>query len=151
MFKNGNILINGDRDTIVVFYEENKDDKECFIGKVIESTYYDKDDLDDVWLLDRFEIATVDNTPEEWHKYLIDKDREYSIRGSEKYKYSEEFLSKKFKIIEDRGSVCLIELINTKIVIRTIIPKFDIEELNDTIRGKEYSDILNNFLREENK
>lgn len=151
MFKNGNILINGDRDTIVVFYEENKDDKECFIGKVIESTYYDKDDLDDVWLLDRFEIATVDNTPEEWHKYLIDKDREYSIRGSEKYKYSEEFLSKKFKIIEDRGSVCLIELINTKIVIRTIIPKFDIEELNDTIRGKEYSDILSNFLREENK
>lgn len=151
MFKNGNILINGDRDTIVVFYEENKDDKECFIGKVIESTYYDKDDLDDVWLLDRFEIATVDNTPKEWHKYLIDKDREYSIRGSEKYKYSEEFLSKKFKIIEDRGSVCLIELINTKIVIRTIIPKFDIEELNDTIRGKEYSDILSNFLREENK
>lgn len=151
MFKNGNILINDDRDTIIVFYEENKDDKECFIGKVIESTYYDKDDLDDVWLLDRFEIATVDNTPEEWHKYLIDKDREYSIRGSEKYKYSEEFLSKKFKIIEDRGSVCLIELINTKIVIRTIIPKFDIEELNDTIRGKEYSDILSNFLREENK
>lgn len=151
MFKNGNILINGDRDTIVVFYEENKDDKDCFVGKVVESTYYDKDDLDDVWLLDRFEIATVDNTPEEWHKYLIDKDREYSIRGSEKYKYSEEFLSKKFKIIEDRGSVCLIELINTKIVIRTIIPKFDIEELNDTIRGKEYSDILSNFLREENK
>lgn len=155
MFKNGNILINGDRDTIVVFYEENKDDKECFIGKVIESTYYDKDDLDDVWLLDRFEIATVDNTPEEWHKYLIDKDREYSIRGSEKYKYSEEFCSKEFKIIKDLGDVCLVELMNVRTQIRAFIPKFDIKELNNCdelkeAKGSVPSQALSNILKEGN-
>lgn len=150
MFKRDEILISKDKG-IIIRYDGIGDDEETFAGTVIKSVIWEEGEQDTCWILENFTLATKENTPEEWHKYLIDKDREYSIRGREKYKYSEEFLSKKFKIIEDRGSVCLIELINTKIVIRTIIPKFDIEELNDTIRGKEYSDILSNFLREENK
>lgn len=150
MFKKDEILISKDKG-IIIRYDGIGDDEETFAGTVIKSVIWEEGEQDTCWILENFTLATVENTPKEWHKYLIDKDREYSIRGSEKYKYSEEFLSKKFKIIEDRGSVCLIELINTRIVIRTIIPKFDIEELNDTIRGKEYSDILSNFLREENK
>lgn len=150
MFKKDEILISKDKG-IIIRYDGIGDDEETFAGTVIKSVIWEEGEQDTCWILENFTLATEENTPEEWHKYLIDKDREYSIRGSEKYKYSEEFLSKKFKIIEDRGSVCLIELINTKIVIRTIIPKFDIKELNDTIRGKEYSDILSNFLREENK
>jgi hypothetical protein len=148
MFKKDEILISKDKG-IIIRYDWIGDDEETFAGTVIKSVIWEEGEQDTCWILENFTLATKENTPKEWHKYLIDKDREYSIRGSEKYKYSEEFLSKKFKIIEDRGSVCLIELINTKIVIRTIIPKFDIEELNDTTRGKEYSDILSNFLREE--
>lgn len=155
MFKNGNILINNDRDTLIIFYGENKDDKECFAGKVIESTYYDKDEFDDRWLLDRFEIATVDNTPKEWYKYLIDKDKEYSIRSSEKYKYSKEFCSKEFKIIKDLGDVCLVELMNVKTQIRAFIPKFDIKELNNCdelkeAKGSVLSQVLSNILKEGN-
>lgn len=150
MFKKDEILISKDKG-IIIRYDGIGDDEETFAETVIKSVIWEEGEQDTCWILENFTLATKENTPKEWHKYLIDKDREYSIRGSEKYKYSEEFLSKKFKIIEERGGVCLIELINTKIVIRTIIPKFDIEELNDTVRGKEYSDILSNFLREENK
>lgn len=77
MFKKDDILINDDRDTLIMFYEENRDDKDCFVGEVIESTYYDKGELDDIWLLDNFETATKENTPKKWHEHLLNKfDRE---------------------------------------------------------------------------
>lgn len=149
MWSNGDILVSDDY-TLLQYIGKGIDD-DTFSGVVLESDYWEKGKISSGWCIEAFTLATQENIPKKWHKYLIDKNKEYSIRNSERYKYSEEFLSKKFKIIEDRGGVCLIELINTKIVIRTIIPKFDIEELNYTIRGKKYSDILSNFLKEENK
>lgn len=149
MWSNGDILVSDDY-TLLQYIGKGIDD-DTFSGVVLESDYWKKGKISSGWCIGAFTLATQENIPKKWHKYLINKNKEYSIRSSEKYKYSEEFLSKKFKIIEDRGGVCLIELINTKIVIRTIIPKFDIEELNYTIRGEEYSYILSNFLKEENK
>lgn len=150
MFKKDEILISKDKG-IIIRYDGIGDDEETFAGTVIKSVIWEEGEQDTCWILENFTLATKENTPEEWHKYLIDKDREYSIRGSEEYKYSKDFMSKKFKIIQIIGDACLVELLDTKIVVRTFIPKFDIKELNNDFEGKRYSDILSNFLKEENK
>lgn len=152
MWSIGNILISG-IGTLVQYLGEGYNE-DSFSGIVLESEHWEKGTIDNGWNINGFTLATIENTPSKWHKYLIDKDKEYSIRNGEKYKYSEEFLYKKFKIVEDLGDICLIELINTKIEIRTFIPKFDIKELNNCdelkeAKGNAYSQILSNILKEE--
>lgn len=150
MFKRDEILISKNKNTLIE-YNGLGDDNETFAGTVIKSEVWDEGEQDTCWVFEDFILATNENTPKKWHKYLIDRDREYSIRDSEEYKYSKDFMSKKFKIIETIGDVYLVELLDTKIVIRTFIPKFDIKELNDDFNeGKGYSDSISSFLKEEN-
>lgn len=156
MFKRDDILISKDRNTLIE-YNGLGEDNETFAGTVIKSEVWDEGEQDTCWILDNFELATQDNTPKEWHKYLNNiYDGSYSIRSSEKYKYSKEFCSKEFKIIKDLGDVCLVELMNVRTEIRAFIPKFDIKELNNCdelkeAKGSVLSQVLSNFLKEENK
>lgn len=154
MFKKDEILISKDKG-IIIRYDGIGDDEETFAGTVIKSVIWEEGEQDTCWILENFTLATKENTPEEWHKYLIDKDREYSIRGSEKYKYSKEFFSKEFKIIKDLGDVCLVELMNVRTQIRAFIPKFYIKELNNCdelkeAKGSVLSQALSNILKEGN-
>lgn len=155
MFKEDEILISKSKSTIIRYHGKG-DDNYTFSGTVIESDVWDEGEQDTCWILNDFVVAKEENTPKKWHKHLIVYNKEYSIRGSERYKYSEEFLSRKFKIVENLGDICLVELINTKTEIRTFVPKFDIRELNNCddlkeAKGSVLSQVLSNILKEENK
>lgn len=155
MFKKDDILISKNKKTLIE-YNGIGDDEELFSGTVIKSICWDEGEQDTCWVLEEFELATQDNTPKEWHKYLNNTyDGSYSIRSSEKYKYSKEFCSKEFKIIKDLDDVCLVELMNVRTQIRAFIPKFDIKELNNCdelkeAKGSILSQALSNILKEGN-
>lgn len=153
MWKKGDILIS-ESNTLIRYISEKGYDEDTFTGVVLESEFWKKGKVSDGWTIESFTLATIENTPKEWYKYLDRKEnikediKEYTIVSSERYKYSKEFLSKSFKIIEEKKDTCIVELLNTNIKVRTIIPKFDIVEVQlYTIEGSEYSNIISNFLK----
>lgn len=75
MWEEGEMIITKDEDNdlILIRYEGAGLDEETFSGTVIASTNYAEGVYDECWIKDGFEVATKENTPEQWHKYLLDK------------------------------------------------------------------------------
>lgn len=72
MFKKDEILISKDKG-IIIRYDGIGDDEETFAGTVIKSVIWEEGEQDTCWILENFTLATKENTPKEWHKYLLDK------------------------------------------------------------------------------
>ena len=70
-FNVGDLVVNIDKDRIVKVNDGKPEDEDCFCGTCIAAnTQFYVNDTDNCWLIDRFEIATKENTPKKWWKHL---------------------------------------------------------------------------------
>lgn len=70
-FKVGDVVINIGKDRMVKVNDGEPLDEDCFCGTSIASdSQVHIDDTDNCWLIDKFEVATKENTPKEWWEHL---------------------------------------------------------------------------------